>query len=594
MKKLINILVVIVLVFSYFYLPIENIVAETYEVWSGYTTISGSLTVHSTPALGDFNYVEEIPPYISFRVIGQEGDFYKIVYGEDNREGWVYYQTIKKSSEFESASYGRPWTTPAKAISGGAELIASSYIAKGQFTSYLKKFQVNPNAEHELYQHQYMTNIRAPYYEARTSYKAYSKFLNDVSFIFTIPVFNKMPDETLLSGMTNKGTKMTAEELVEALVDTEYSAEKFENEMTEQGFPESYKLYLRSLYASYPEWKFEALNTGIEWDTAISSERSKSCIEVSSGHGTNNGCGNESSKWAMADEDSIKYFMDPRNFLDKESIFMFENLSSYSNVTESMVQRILSSTFMSGTSEKDNLNYATIFMNAGTEHKINPVYLASLSIQEVGTNGSAQTRGEEIEWYGLKFSSLYNFYNIGATGTFTAKGGIVWAGGGSPDVFEFVNELDDSDDDSTPIEPETKTDFKSYITKAGYKIEGVYIKDIKVGTKLSELKTQIVGVNVSIKNLENQEITDDTLVATGNTLVLSDGTDEYTKTIIISGDVNSDGNISASDYALIRDYIMEYAEFSAIQQEAGDMDSSDTVKAADYAIIRDYIMNKEV
>ena len=39
---------------------------------------------------------------------------------------------------------------------------------------------------------------------------------------------------------------------------------------------------------------------------------------------------------------------------------------------------------------------------------------------------------------------------------------------------------------------------------------------------------------------------------------------------------------------------MEYTKFSAIQIEAGDMDLSDTVKASDYALIRDYIMNKEV
>ncbi|MBE6138493.1 MAG: hypothetical protein E7173_01960 [Firmicutes bacterium] len=592
MKKTVNIVVVLLLVFSYFYFPIQSIMAESYEVWSGYTAISGSLTVHSTPALGDFNYVEEIPPYISFRVIGQEGDFYKIVYGEDNREGWVYYQTIKKSSEFESASYGRPWTTPLKAISGGAELIAESYIAKGQFTSYLKKFQVNPNAEHGLYQHQYMTNIRAPYYEARTSYKAYSQILNDVAFTFTIPVFNNMPDETLLTGMTNQGVKMTADELAEALTDTEYSAEEFETKMTEEGFPESYKLYLRSLYASYPQWSFEALNTNIEWATAIASERSKSCIEVSSGHGTNDGCGNESANWAIATEDAVKYFMDPRNFLSKESIFMFENLSSYANVTESMVQRILSSTFMSGKSEKDNMNYATIFINAGIEHKINPVYLASLSIQEVGTNGSAQTRGEAIEWYGLRFTSLYNFYNIGATGTFTAKGGIVWAGGGSPDVFEFVNDLNDEIEGETPSEPETKTDFPSFITNAGYKIEDSYIKDIEIGTKISDVKQKMEGINISVKDLEGNEVSDDSRMATNFTLILSDGQEEYLKTIIITGDINGDGDITSRDYIMIEEKLMGTKIFDKVQEIAGDLNNDLRVNSRDYILVEEYLLTK--
>lgn len=592
MKKILNIVLTFVMIFSYFCFPVEVIYATA--SWPAYTNISGSLTVHSTPALGDFNFVEEIPPYISFRVIGKEGDFYKIIYGDNNREGWVYHQTIKASDTFVEDIYGRPWNTPYKAINGGAKLIAQSYIAEGQFTSYLKKFQVNPNASMALYSHQYMTNIRAPWVEARTSYKAYSPFLTDIAFTFTIPIFENMPDETSLTGMTNKGTTMTYEELVAALTDTEYSAEEFEAELDAQKFPETYKTFLRSLHKDYPGWKFISLNTGIDWETAVTAEIPKSCIEVSSGHGTNEGCGNESSNWAMANVESVRYFMDPRNFLDKESIFMFEDLSYYSNVTESMVQRILTGTFMAGLSEKDNMNYATIFLNAGKDNSINPVYLASLSLQEVGTNGSLQTSGESFDWYGLKFSSLYNFYNIGATGTFTAKGGLVWASGGSPDVFEFITEIEETP--TPPVEPEIPviTDFESYITNAGYKISGNYIKDISVNTTVLDLKNKITGISVSVLDSNNYSLTDDAKIGTGNILWLSDGTNTYGKTVVISGDVDGDGNISARDYALIRDYIMEYVEFSSIQLEAGDMDSSNTVKAIDYALIRDYIMNKEI
>ena len=63
MKKSLNVFLTIILFFSYFYLPLEQVFA-TEDIWSAYTVISGSLTVHSTPALGNFNFVEEIPPYI--------------------------------------------------------------------------------------------------------------------------------------------------------------------------------------------------------------------------------------------------------------------------------------------------------------------------------------------------------------------------------------------------------------------------------------------------------------------------------------------------------------------------------------------------
>lgn len=631
MKKTINILLSLLVLFSYFYLPINLIYAEEEAIWSAYTTASSSLTVHSTPATGNFNYVEDLPPYVSFKVIAKNGEFYKIIYG-DNKEGWVEAKYVVNSNEFKEDSYGRPWNTPAKAIIGGTKVIAKNYIAVGQFTSYLKKFQVNPNASAGLYSHQYMTNIRAPWREARTSYKAYSPFLNEISFTFTIPVFNNMPDETTLSGMTNKGVAMTAKELAELLNDTEDSLEEstepsnnpedsseeitetsgeteesanssantknlaaeFEKELEEQKFPESYKKYLRSLHKDYPNWKFVALNTGLDWNTAVNKEIPKSCIEVSSGHGTNYGCGNESSSWAMADTASVKYFMDPRNFLDKESIFMFEDLSSYSNVTESMVQRILNGTFMSGKSESDNMNYATIFINAGKENNVNPVYLASLSLQEVGTNGAMQTSGESFEWYGLRYKSLYNFYNIGASGTFTAKGGLVWASGGSPTSYEFVNEIEiPSVEPEDPIGPEEPKpiDFDSLVINAGYKVDSNYIKNISLNTTVADLKAKFTDIEVTVLNKDNVTFTDEEKVTTGSTLTLKSGEHTYSKIIIISGDVDGDGNIFAADYVLIKNHIMEISKLDNIQKEASDMNANLQIDAGDYVLIKNHIMN---
>lgn len=52
---------------------------------------------------------------------------------------------------------------------GGAKWIGSGYISRGQFTSYLKKFNVNPKADSALYNHQYQTNIAAPSSESVTT-----------------------------------------------------------------------------------------------------------------------------------------------------------------------------------------------------------------------------------------------------------------------------------------------------------------------------------------------------------------------------------------------------------------------------------------
>ena len=50
----------------------------------------------------------------------------------------------------------------------------------------------------------------------------------------------------------------------------------FEAYLTAQGFPESYKPYLRDLHTKHPQWKFVALQTGLDWNTVIENERNKS------------------------------------------------------------------------------------------------------------------------------------------------------------------------------------------------------------------------------------------------------------------------------------------------------------------------------
>ena len=46
----------------------------------------------------------------------------------------------------------------------------------------------------------------------------------------------------------------------------------FELHMTTEGFPDSYKPYLRELHAEYPNWVFKAYRTGLVWDNAIKEE----------------------------------------------------------------------------------------------------------------------------------------------------------------------------------------------------------------------------------------------------------------------------------------------------------------------------------
>ena len=68
--------------------------------------------------------------------------------------------------------------------------IGTSYISKGQNTGYLQKFNVTPS---QTYQHQYMTNVEAAYSEAIKTKTAYAETMNSTPIIFSIPVYNNMP-----------------------------------------------------------------------------------------------------------------------------------------------------------------------------------------------------------------------------------------------------------------------------------------------------------------------------------------------------------------------------------------------------------------
>ena len=92
------------------------------------------------------------------------------------------------------------WNTKYKAIVGGASFLANNYISQGQDTLYLQKWDLfGPKYGN----HQYMQNIQAPSTESIKTYNGYNNVsLVNSNFVFSIPVFNNMPQSTSLP---NKG-----------------------------------------------------------------------------------------------------------------------------------------------------------------------------------------------------------------------------------------------------------------------------------------------------------------------------------------------------------------------------------------------------
>lgn len=114
------------------------------------------------------------------------------------------------------------WDTRYKSLAGGAATIGNNYILKGQDTLYLEKFNVDGSC-HSLYSHQYMQNIQAPASEALSTKKMYANAGSlDSAFVFKIPVFENMPEDTHLESVTLDKSSLilqTSDSLTGAITD---------------------------------------------------------------------------------------------------------------------------------------------------------------------------------------------------------------------------------------------------------------------------------------------------------------------------------------------------------------------------------------
>ena len=151
---------------------------------------------------------QEVGPFLSHSSIsgtvsGFEGlyNFYNIGATSSSepmgaiKNGLQYAKDGKGASSATKSKYLIPWNTKERAITGGAIFIGSSYINVGQDTIYLQKFHVYDTKDDELFWHQYMTNVLAPYSESKLIYNGYSNSdLIDSSISFVIPIYNNMPD----------------------------------------------------------------------------------------------------------------------------------------------------------------------------------------------------------------------------------------------------------------------------------------------------------------------------------------------------------------------------------------------------------------
>ena len=144
MGKFISGILIISILTNYFFCNIKQVNAKT--DYKAYTTTDVNFrrepNTNDNTSDGNINIITSIDANSIVTVISDD-----IVSYTNCRSGWkqIVYNDTKGyicsgylSEKPLEEKYDRPWNTPKKAIMGGAKWIASGYISRGQFTSYLK------------------------------------------------------------------------------------------------------------------------------------------------------------------------------------------------------------------------------------------------------------------------------------------------------------------------------------------------------------------------------------------------------------------------------------------------------------------------
>lgn len=137
----------------------------------------------------------------------------------------------------------------------------------------------------------------------------------------------------------------------------------------------------------------------------------------------------------------------------------------------------------------------------------------------------------------------------------------------------------------TPTPPPVKA-ISEIISESGYRTEDGFLFGIGPNTSRDDVISRITshGGNVSFNN---------GTIGTGVTMTITSGNLQESYPIIIYGDTDGDGAISAVDYVRVKNHIMGNGTLSGAHQKAADVNRDGSISAVDYVNIKNYIMGND-
>ena len=544
---------------------------------------------------------QEVGPFLSHSSIsgiveGFEGlyNFYNIGATSSSepmgaiKNGLRYARDGKGASEQTKTKYLIPWNTKERAITGGGIFIGSSYIHVGQDTIYLQKFHVTSNNGGELFWHQYMTNVLAPYSESKLIYNGYvNTGLLDTSMSFIIPVYNNMPETPVESpnikesDFTTDNTKVYADvsttlnvrtgpstsyevltSVDKSVIMTRIAKGRQSGELWDKvKLPNGLIGYVFQNYLKeVPEKQIEKINLSIDNSTIKKGETKKINVEIL-----------------------------PEEAKDHEIQFISSN---------NQIARVDSKGNVLGL-KSGNVTITVKAKENNVSSKINLKIYTPVEDMEINAQNIMLQVGDSFQLTPIIFPEdadnkniIYNSQNTNIA-TVDNSGKITAIKEGNSKITVKTQENNITKEVEITVVAKLSEDeikFHENLVIQDNNISGWDIKNMKV----SDIKNKITTLyNIEIYNYKGEKLTDDKLAGTGSTIKLIDENNnvkmEYK--IIIYGDVSGDGKINSVDLLVLQRHILEIEKLKDVFLIAGNINKNGkNPSSVDSLIIQRHIL----
>lgn len=526
---------------------------------------------------------QEVGPFLSHSSISGNVEGFKGLYNFYNigatsspepmgaiKNGLRYAQDGKGASQTTKDKYLIPWNNKEKSITGGGIFIGSSYINVGQNTIYLQKFDVNDDRNGNLFTHQYMTNVLAPYSESKSTYNGYQKSgLLDTSMTFIIPVYNNMPSIPMQSPDINTNdfaqdntkvycnatnvnirtgpstsyeiiTSVNKQDKMTRIAKGKQSGERWDKVILENGIIG----YIFQTYVTeMPPVQIERIDVNIDNTTIQKGESKKLQVTIYPQEANSHKVQYISSNPNVATVDNEGNITGIRS--GKATITVKAEENNVQNQIEITVYSKVTNII---------LDQKEIYMQVGDTFQIN----AGLEPEDANDKNI------------LYSSSNTDVAVITENGIITAKQegstNLIASSRENPNILAecklyVVRKMDDSE-----------IYFDSPLKVNSLEVSGIEYDNNKVSDIKEKIKTDL---EIQIVNYKNEILQEKDPVGTGSKiLVKEDGKVLRKYQIIIYGDANGDGKINSVDLLVIQRHILEIEPLEDIFRKASNINKN--------------------